>query len=74
VSIWQKDREPNYNMSKRDLSFSTWRVLVMERTGQLLKSNDNIGAERMLSYGTGKLGQDYEDNVTAEDMAVRLAR
>lgn len=72
ASIWHHDETPGYDKGKAHTSFSKWRVLVMERAGQLIGSEDDA-VLKMHAYGLRQLGLDYDQGVTAEDLAVKLA-
>lgn len=72
ASIWHNDETPGYDKGKAHTSFSKWRVLVMERAGQLLGSEDEA-VLKMHDYGLRQLGLDYDGGVTAEDLATKLA-
>lgn len=72
ASIWHHDETPGYDKGKAETSFSKWRVLVMERAGQLIGSEDEA-VQKMHAYGLRQLGLDYDANVTAEALAAKLA-
>ncbi len=73
VNIWHNEETPGYNKSKRHTAFSKWRVLVMERLGQLNGQGEDAAVQRMHAYGLTQLGVDYDNNVTAEELAAKLA-
>lgn len=74
ASIWHNDEQPGYDKGKAHTSFSKWRVLVMDRTAELIGGNWMQARDRMHLYGLNQLGIDYDDNLTAEDLAQKLAQ
>jgi hypothetical protein len=74
ASIWHRDETPGYDKGKKDLGFTRWRVLVMERTSQLAEITETEAVQRLHQYGLHDLGLDYEAGRTAEDVSTQLSR
>lgn len=73
ANIWHQDETPGYDKGKKDTSFSKWRVLVMERAGQLMPGGEDAAVLKMHDYSLRQLGLDYDQGVTAEELAAKLA-
>ena len=70
MNIWRHDEIPGYNRTKANTVWSRWRILVIERLGELGVKNS---VERLNSEGLQRLGLDYDYGLTAEEVAQRLA-
>jgi hypothetical protein len=74
ASIWHRDETPGYDKGKKDVGFTRWRVLIMERLAEKTEAGQDDAVSRIHSYGLRDLGLDYEKGVTAEDLATKLAK
>jgi hypothetical protein len=72
VNIWHSNETPGYERSKANIGFNRWRILIVERIGQLTNKDDAV--ERLHKYGLKQLGLDYENQVTAESVAQKLSK
>lgn len=74
ASIWHNDEDAGYDKAKKDVGFTRWRVLVMERTAQLTGLGEDDAVSRINARGLHDFGLDYDKGVTAEEMAAILVR
>jgi hypothetical protein len=72
MSIWDNTVEPSYDLAKQDVAFSQWRVAVMDCLTSLSGKDQTDSVQKMHQYGLAQLGLDYEDNVTAQELASKL--
>jgi len=72
INLWHHEEEPGYDKNKSTTAFTKWRVLVMERLGQLNQQGNDAAVQTMHAYGLEALGTSYEDGTTAEELAQKL--
>lgn len=72
INLWHHEEEQGYDKNKSTTAFTKWRVLVMERLGELNGQGNPKAVQTMHEYGLANLSLAYEDNITAEDLAQKL--
>lgn len=73
MSIWAQETLQGYNVGKADTSFTKWRVLIMDRLAEIWSVDQEVAVRRLHQHGLYQLGIDFDNGVTAEDLAQKLA-
>lgn len=73
ANIWHNSETPGFDKGKREVGFTRWRVLVMQRTAELTELGEDDAVKRIHDYGLAQLGIAYDGNTTAEDLAQTLS-
>jgi hypothetical protein len=73
MSIWHTDEIQGYDLGKAETSFTKWRVLIMERLAEIWNVDEMVAVRRINEHGLHALGLDYDQGLTAEQVAQNLA-
>lgn len=73
ASIWHNEETPGFDKSKKDTSFSKWRMIVIEKMVADGVDRDDA-LDRLQSFTLTEIGLAYDSNTTAEEMAAKCMR
>jgi len=73
MSIWQDTRTPQGPKNKANISWSTWRMLLVEEVASRSGRGEFEATRRISRLTIAELGIAYDDNKTVEEVAFQLS-
>jgi hypothetical protein len=73
ASIWHSEETPGFDKSKKNTSFSKWKMIVVEKLVTDGVDRDEA-LDRLQSFTLVEIGLNYDNNMTAEEMAAKCMR